>query len=170
METFAPYTVLEDSNIKLHLKEPNWRQNLLFFIFRILPILLVMLTVIFINAVTQIQAPAITATIAAMTIPSAILLSIPIMTEVEITPLAVVVFTNNLTGKEEKTIAIADAEKIICKKIRGKHKALLYFLLLKAGGKRQRFLTFHRFYMNDAKREFINTHLQKITKLEVINT
>ena len=168
MADFSPYITLEDTSVKLVLEEPRWRQRLHFFLLRILPI---MLAITFFIGIAHSDFPNHLQIIISIffVVYVAVLLNISYIVKAEITPIAVVITSNRLFNTTDETIVISDVEKIVSRIRHGKHKALLYYLVLKTNRKRKRFLSFNRFHITDANRSLINNKLQAITGLPASN-
>jgi hypothetical protein len=168
METFSPYVTIEDTSVRLVVEEPKWRQRLLFFLFRILPIIL---TIVFFAGIanSQFSMPTVILLSIFFLIYDVVLLNIPIVIKAEVTQIAIVITTQTLFATKEDTIVINNIEKIVSRIRRGKYKALLYYVVLKDNRKRRRLLTFHRFHMSKTKRQFVGSKLQSITGLPVEN-
>jgi hypothetical protein len=168
MADFSPYVTLEDTSVRLVLEEPKWRQRLHFFLLRILPFLV---AITFFIGVAKSDFPNHLQIIISIFFLGyvAVLLNIPYIIKAEITPIAVVITSNRLFNTTEETIVISDVEEIVSRIRHGKHKALLYYLVLKNNRKRKRFLSFDRFHITDTNRKLINDKLQTITGLQAHN-
>ena len=169
MEDYRPYLVVEDSSTRLHLKEAPWRQSLLFLAVRILPMLYVGAMIFFLFNATDVPDHFKAVAIVMFAIPIIILLNFPLIIEVDITPIAISIKKNNVFGNKVEEIAIADIDKIVCRRMRGKRKGFLFSLVLKQAGTKRRMLSFNRFFMNDVKRQLLQDKLQTITRLHVEN-
>ena len=172
MQNFDPYIVIEDTPSRLHLKESNFRQNLHFFLFRILPFILVM-PMLLIFAVagnsTNLSKGMLLLTAICYVVPAILLLTRTYVTEVEIDKAGINLTSKTLSGQKEMYYPIADIANIRSRIRRGKAPGFFYFLNFKIGGKRQRFLTVNRMNMSAAKREFVNQKLRDVTGLDVVN-
>jgi hypothetical protein len=168
MADFSPYLTLEDTSVRLVLEEPKWRQWLHFFLLRILPFAV---AITFFIGIAKSDFPNHLQIIISIffLVYVAVLLNIPYIIKAEITPIAVVITSNRLFNSTEETIVISDVEEIVSRIRHGKHKALLYYLVLKNNRKRKRFLSFDRFHITDANRKLINDKLQTITGLQAHN-
>jgi hypothetical protein len=168
MGDFSPYLTLEDTSVRLVLEEPKWRQRLHFFLLRILPFVV---AITFFIGVAKSDFPNHLQIIISIffLVYVAVLLNIPYIVRAEITPIAVVITSNRLFNITEETIVISDVEEIVSRIRHGKHKALLYYLVLKNNRKRKRFLSFNRFHISDANRKLINDKLQTTTGLQARN-
>jgi hypothetical protein len=169
MEYLRPYIVIEDSDAKLHLKEPKWKKNVMFFIFRVLPFIYIAAMIVILFTMEERNSGALVGMLLMTTFPFIILLRISYPVEVEINSLYITLHLKATQGEYVKNIAIADVEKILVRKRRAKSRGLFYYLIFKASGKRQRFLSFPGFYKRDAKRDYINRKLVSITRLQVEN-
>jgi hypothetical protein len=168
MADFSPYITLEDTSVRLVLEEPKWRQRLHFFLLRILPILT---AILFFAGTANSDFPNHLLIIISIFFVEyvGVLLNIPYIIKAEITPIAVVITSNRLFNTIDETIVISDVEKVASRIRHGKHKALLYYLVLKTNRKRKGFLSFNRFHITDANRSLINKKLQAITGLPASN-
>jgi hypothetical protein len=168
MADFSPYITLEDTSVRLVLEEPRWRQHLHFFLLRILPFIV---AITFFIGMANSDFPSHLQIIISIffLVYVVVLLNIPYIIKAEITPIAVVITSNRLFNTAEETIVISDVEKIVSRIRHGKHKALLYYLVLKTNRKRKRFLSFNRFRISNENRTLINNKLQSITGLQADN-
>ena len=173
MEAFKPYVVVSQSAGSLHLSEPQWRKRVYFVVFRILPFFFAFQVLLL--AVASRNEPEIPAVVIYFVgvitlVPASILLSRSYTTEIEISPLAVVLKRNSLFAKKMESILVADVDSIVCKRRTGKGGGFFYFLHFKAKQPNQKLLSIPSFFMNPSNRAAINENLEKITGLTVVNS
>ncbi len=173
MQSFQPYLVSEDHASRLHLVDPKWRQRVYFIIFRVVPFFFLFQLVLLAFASRNepnIPPAVIIGVIAITIIPIVLLLSRSYISEVDISPMSILITRKYIYGKKTFEFLLSDVREIRCRKRVGKGGGLFYLLILKNRSTPRRFLSIPTFFMSDAKRSFINEALQKITGFQVVNS
>lgn len=171
MQDYKPYNVIEESDSRLYIKEPNWRKNVYFFVFRILPfffLLEVLAALFFTYGKSEIPRAGFVGLFIFNCIPAAILFSRRYITEIDLTPLGIEFTRNTLSGKQQIAYAITDIDHFLWRKKHGKGGGYFYYIVLKTGNRRVRFLRFSLFRTSDQKINAINDTIKKISRLEVV--
>lgn len=167
MNLFSPYRVLEDSEKKIRLQEPSWRKALLFFLFRLLPLLLIAGATIFMfseKGTLPIHLQILL--VAGAVLSASLMLFRPLVYEVIITNYNISLTRQVFLSVQEENITINEIDHVLVRMRRGKGGGLTYTLQLK-NGKLFRFLHIPVINMSREKRELISTKISRLTGLPV---
>lgn len=135
MNIYHPYDVIADNKDCLHLKESETRERIDFVMRRVLPIFLLFFTWFLLQQLgAQMPTNANIAIVVSMLIIAAVLFFRSNITEIKIIDGQEIWFVEKtISGSKEQTIAVADIEKIVLRRRKGKAVGAFFRLYTKPG-------------------------------------
>lgn len=167
MNIFKPYTVVEDSDERLHLTESKNRRVFLYIFYRIYPfILLVLLGIVTVVAGQELPLPLIGALLLLVLVLIVLLLKQKVVYEVCIERNKITATYNRLTGNITTELPTDAADYIRYTHRGGRGGGMFYDLLLKDGSK-HRIISIPILFMDTKRHEEIARRISSITELEI---
>jgi len=165
---YHPYDVIADNEDCLHLKESESRERVDFVMRRVLPIFLLFFTWFLLQQVgSQMPAAASIAIVVSIFFVAGLLFLRPYITEIKIIDRQELwLVQKTFNGSAEKTIAVADIDKLVLRRRRGK-VAGAFFKLYTKSGKRYWIIRIPAVYLDQHHVPLIKERLQSMLRLQI---